>query len=695
MSNKLNNLTFKPNRLINETSPYLLQHAYNAVDWYPWGQEALDLAIKSNRPIFLSIGYSSCHWCHVMEHECCQNSDIAKIMNDNFINIKVDREERPDLDEVYMKATQIISRHGGWPMSVFLTPKLKPFYAGTYFPPQDRHNIPGFPKVLEAIVKLYKENPSDIEISANEILDVMCKIDTRESKGSENPDPFNVNINEITDIFLATADFTWGGFGSAPKFPNAGNLMLLLNIYTQNKNPKLAEFLTITLDKMAIGGIFDQLDGGFARYSTDHKWLIPHFEKMLYDNAQLARLYLRASVVFNNNFYLSIASKTINFVRDNLTSPDGAFLSSIDADSENKEGEYYVFTLDEIKENLSQAEFDFAVNVYDLKPNGNFEYNKNILYLSDTPEKLAVKLNYSGSDFKATLSKINQKLLNYRKSRISPGVDQKVLTSWNCLMILALKEAYVVTGDVSYLNDSIKALQFILNNLVDDGNLYHSITDNKRSILGFLDDWSYLIEALLEICAIVPKPEYLELALDFTDKVVDQFYTDNEFYYTGSGHEKLILRPKNIYDTVYPSGLSILTNDLIKLYKITNNKYYDDLVRQIVVKYRHQMLEIPQQWGYLLNAVINYKQPDILLLTDSSDEYNSFLKKLCQYNLQPLLTIVNASAFKLQDKSHFKDNNLLKQKVLQNNKTTLYYCQNFTCREPVQDVGELDKLLNN
>ena len=678
----------KPNHLINETSTYLLQHAYNEVNWYPWGNEALNLAKTQNKPIFLSIGYSACHWCHVMEHESFNDPQIAKIMNDNFINIKVDREERPDLDEIYMKAVQIISHHGGWPMSVFLTTDLKPFFGGTYFPPEDSHSLPSFKKVLNTLAKLYHESIDDINNSASEIIALMQSMDNWQTESNAKID-FELILNK----FLTNADMLYGGFGSQPKFPNPGNLLFLLNLSLKIDSEKLKLFLQTTLDKMAIGGIFDQLGGGFARYATDNKWHIPHFEKMLYDNAQLAYIYLKGYLIYNNKFYLEIARKTLDFVLTNLKDSSGGILSSLDADTIEGEGHYYVFTIAEIKSLLNKDEFDFINKIYDLKDTGNFEHQKNILYLKANPENLCSALALSMTDFKEKLATVNQKLFDYRQQRPIPSIDQKIITSWNCLMVVSLVYAYNITKNIDYLENAKSITDFILAKLVLNGNVMHSIAQNKTSIYGFLDDWSYLVMALLELAQTVPEAKYLNLAIDFTNKIMTQFSADNDFYFTSNNQaENLIIRPKHIYDTVYPSGLSVLVANFLKLFQFTNYQPYQDLALGIIDKYQGQIVEIPQQWGYMLNAILAKDNACLILLANpENDSYNDFMTTIYQKYLadKNMLILTPAMLNEFLTRQEFSQCLSLQNKELVQGKTTLYYCENYTCKEPINDLSKL------
>ncbi|MBI5377458.1 MAG: thioredoxin domain-containing protein, partial [Thaumarchaeota archaeon] len=546
------------NHLIHETSPYLLQHAHNPVDWYSWNETALKKAVDENKPIFLSVGYSSCHWCHVMEHESFENEDIAKIMNEHFVSIKVDREERPDLDDIYQKVCQMTTGQGGWPLSVFLTPDQKPFYVGTYFPSLDSYGRPGFGSLLRQLAQAWGEKPNDVKKAAEnfmENLQKMEKITTPSKLEKSILDEAAMNLMQISDN-------TYGGFGGAPKFPNAANLSFILRYSKISKISKFSEFVFKTLNKMAKGGIFDQIGGGFHRYSTDARWLVPHFEKMLYDNALLPIVYSEAYQITKDPFYLEVIQKTLNFILREMTSNEGGFYSALDADSEGEEGKYYTWKKQEIQEILGKYSDVFCL-YYDVTDGGNFE-GHTILNNNISMSTTAFHFGMPEDRVKQIISDSSGMLLESRSHRIRPGLDDKVLTSWNALMISAFARGYRVSDDKSYLEAAEKCVSFIEKNLLSGNHLLRTYKNGQAKLKGYLEDYSYFINALLDVFEASPKSHYLELAASLANYLVDHFWDEqnNSFYFTADDHEKLIIRPKNNYDLSMPSGNSVAANSL-------------------------------------------------------------------------------------------------------------------------------------
>jgi len=495
------------NNLIHETSPYLLQHAENPVNWYGWNDEALQKAKDENKPIFLSVGYSACHWCHVMAHESFENNDVAEFMNENFVNIKVDREERPDIDDIYQKACQITTGQGGWPLSVFLTPDQKPFYVGTYFPVLDSYGRPGFGSICRQLAQAWKEKPKDIEKSAESFIHALHKTEkiTVPTKLEQTI------LDEAAMNLFQLGDPTYGGFGSAPKFPNAANISFLFRYAKMANLPKFNEFALKTLNKMAKGGIFDQIGGGFHRYSTDTKWLVPHFEKMLYDNALMPVNYCEAYQITKDPFYLDVLQKTLDFVLREMTSSEGGFYSAYDADSEGVEGKFYVWTKQEIKEILG-SDADIFCLYFDVTDGGNWEGNS-ILCNNLNPSTVAFNFGISEQKVHEIINSCSTKLLEVRSKRISPGLDDKVLVSWNSLMITAFAKGYRVTNDGRYLDAAKNCISFIEKNLFVDDNLLRTYKNGTAKINGYLEDYSYFVNALLDVFEIEPNSKYLKLAL--------------------------------------------------------------------------------------------------------------------------------------------------------------------------------------
>lgn len=677
----------KANRLIEETSPYLLQHAYNPVDWFAWSEEALTKAKSDDKPILLSIGYAACHWCHVMEHESFEDPEIAEIMNEHFVPIKVDREERPDLDDIYMRSVQMMTGHGGWPMTVFLTPDLKPFYGGTYFPPLDRHGLPSFRRVLLSVAKTWDEKREDVETSSNEMTSYLQQMSQVEPSGTElSSDAVNSGIERL----LMIADRQWGGFGGAPKFPQASALFFMLR--RGSDNPQLREVLELTLNKMAIGGMHDQIGGGFARYSVDRQWIVPHFEKMLYDNAQLARLYLESALVFNSDYYKRVGKDVLDFVLNELTSLEGTFYSSLDADSEGEEGKFYVFNQQEVKEVLGAEDGAFACQAYGITATGNFEHAATVLNLQDLPEVLAGKANLSVEQFFGRLDKINEKLLACRAKRIRPGRDEKVLTAWNSLMISAFVSGYRVLQDECYLQAAKTAASFILENLSVNGRLLRTWGKGKAKLNGYLDDYAYFTEALLDLSAVDADPKWLQEAVRFADVMVNQFSdaTDGSFFYTSDDHESLITRPKSFYDAPIPSASAACAFALLRLARITDNESYREKAKATIALYAPYFGKGAEQFAYFLCALDYHlaKGAELVLSVDPAKMKEALPAVFAiggKYLPQTLVLLNGQGA----------DSNwpLFKDRPSIFGKPTAYICRNFTCQKPINDLSELNEAL--
>ncbi|MCA1594484.1 MAG: thioredoxin domain-containing protein, partial [Acidobacteria bacterium] len=518
------------NRLVNESSPYLLQHAHNPVDWYAWGEDALGRARNEGKPILLSIGYSACHWCHVMERESFENEEIASLMNEHFVNIKVDREERPDLDQIYMNAVQLMTRHGGWPLTVFLTPDLVPFYGGTYFPPEDRYQMPGFKRVLTSIADAYRKQPDQVAQSAREILAELNQM----SRAQASQDALTVSLlDNAFETLSRTYDSRHGGFGSAPKFPAAMNLEFLLRTFNRTGGAKALEMVAHTCRKMAEGGMYDQLGGGFHRYSTDARWLVPHFEKMLYDNALLSRLYLHAYQATGEESFRRIAEETLDYVMREMTDANGGFYSTQDADSEGVEGKFFVWDIDEIIELLGAEDGYLFCAYYDVTAGGNFE-EKNILNISRPVEAVAREMNVSVERLREALESGRRKLFDVRESRVKPGRDEKVLTAWNGLMLESFAEASAILDRNDYRLLAERNAQFILEHLSKDGLLLHVYNRGQAKLNGYLDDYSFVSSGLLTLFETTGTLRWLEAAASLTEKMIEEFWDDTEggFFYT-------------------------------------------------------------------------------------------------------------------------------------------------------------------
>ena len=590
------------NRLIHETSPYLLLHAHNPVDWYPWSDEALERAKKENKLIFLSVGYSTCYWCHVMEREVFSNPEIAAMMNKDFINIKIDREERPDLDEIYMTATQLLTQRGGWPNSVFLTPDLKPFYAGTYFPPTDVPGRPGFPTILDAVHEAWVTRETEVIESANQVSDTI-ELATSRGFRALTATPLDRSLTTTAlDYLRTTYSEAYGGFGGAPKFPSPANLEFLLSEYERRsglqtpptENESLLKMVTYTLDMMAYGGMYDQIGGGFHRYSVDEKWLVPHFEKMLYDNAQLAKVYLQAHQLTQEPRYRRIAEEIFSFVFREMTAPEGGFYAALDAETDAEEGKYYVWTADEIQKILGKKTAARFADVYGIDKGPNFE-GKNVLYV---PNGAAVE------DVLKEVKSAREKLLTARFDREYPLLDTKIIVNWNGLMIDALAYGYQVLGKERYLLAASKAAQFILDTLKKpDGELCHTYTAGVVKQDVYLDDYAFFVRGLLGLYQATGDEKWLDSAKRLTDAMIQLFWDDTNggFYYTKADAAHLIVRTKKPYDSAIPSGNAVAIANLLAFG--TDYRSYAEETLQI---FAQSMSQSPSSFMYMHFALNHY-----------------------------------------------------------------------------------------
>ena len=606
------------NSLANESSPYLLQHKDNPVDWYSWNDEALTKAKKENKPIFLSVGYSSCHWCHVMAHESFENDDVAKIMNEYFVNIKVYREERPDIDDIYQKICQMSTGQGGWPLSVFLTPEQRPFYVGTYFPVLDSYGRPGFGSLCRQLAQSWKEKPSDIEKAADNFMNNLKRLEQ-----VTIPNKIDKSIlDEAAVNLLQIADVTYGGFGQAPKFPNASNLSFMLRYWKLSGISKFKDFALLTLKKMAKGGIFDQIGGGFHRYSTDARWLVPHFEKMLYDNALLPIVYSEAYQITKDEFFANVVQKTLDYVIREMTSNHGTFFSAQDADTDGEEGKTFVWKKKEITEILGNDSELFCI-YYDVTDGGNFE-GHTILANNVNTSALAFKFNIPEDKIKEKIKECSQKLLTVRNNRTQPGKDDKVITSWNGLMISAFSKGYRVTGNNSYLDTAKTASDFFLTEFQKNNILYRTFKNGVPKLNAYLDDYAYLANGVLDLFEITGERKYLTFAYDLSAYMVNHFWDDssNSFFFTSDTHEKLIIRPKSNYDLSMPSGNSVASNVLLRLYHILQDKKFLEISTKILENQGPLAAENPFAFGYLLNVLYLYTQKptEITILNDKNSE---------------------------------------------------------------------------
>jgi uncharacterized protein len=693
----------KRNRLAKETSPYLLQHAYNPVDWYPWGEEALKKAKSEDKPIFLSIGYSACHWCHVMAHESFEDNDVAKIMNENFINIKVDREERPDLDDIYQRACQLATGTGGWPLSVFLTSDQRPFYVGTYFPKDgsSHYNMPGFRTILLQLAEAYKKKNDEIQAASTEFTDALshtAKDLVVRAEITEKTSLERSILDEAAVGLLQMGDMIYGGFGHAPKFPNPSNLMFLARYYDISGINRFRDFVIFTADRMAAGGIHDQLGGGFARYATDQKWLVPHFEKMLYDNALLSQLYGEIYQVTKAEPYRQITCKTLDYVIREMKHPDGGFYSAQDADSEGEEGKFYVWDKREIESIISnKTAADIFCEHYGVTQGGNFE-GKNILNVRVPITSLAKKYEKTPELMAQTVKDASIMLLAEREKRVKPGRDEKILTSWNGLMISGFAKGFAISGEAKYLQTATKAVEFVENMLAsNEGRLKRTFKDGQSKLNAYLEDYAFYISGLLDLFAVNSKQEYLDKAIMYTDFMLQHFWDEREgnLFFTSDDHEQLISRTKNFYDLATPSGNSVAASNLLRLYHYSQNNSYLDRAVRIMKAGSRSAAENPFGFGQMLNSIYLYvKKPvEVTVIITGDDGTNTNSSDLVAWlNSQFLPNNINAIVH-TSELATLQRYPAFKGREAQGGGETAYVCKNYTCSLPIKSIEELERQL--
>lgn len=701
------------NRLISETSPYLLQHAHNPVDWYPWGEEAFQKARDEDKPILLSVGYSACHWCHVMERESFENEEIAKLMNEHFVSIKVDREERPDIDGIYMQAVQALTQQGGWPMTVFMTPDGRPFYGGTYFPPNDRRygreTMPGFPRILLSIANAYTQHRQEIEEQANNVADFLQQrgdAPLRQRSGtaaSAGERPLDI-LNSASERLAADFDAKHGGFGSAPKFPNTMSLELLLRIHLHRQRNEIAQasskqqhsemaIIEKTLKCMAHGGIYDQLGGGFHRYSVDAEWMVPHFEKMLYDNALLSRLYLHAYRVSGQPLYRRIAEETLNYVIREMTAPEGGFYSTQDADSEGEEGKFFLWTQAEIQQALPTGDAAVFMQYYDVTQHGNFE-GKNILHVDYEAQQVADQAQISRPELQTILTRDRDILFKRREHRVKPARDEKILTSWNALMLRSFAEAARYLTRPDYLQVAINNANFLLNNLRSRGRLLRTYKDGRARLNGYLEDYAFLADALLTLYEASFDVRWFNEARALMDSAIELFADQQNggFFDTGSDHEQLISRPKDIMDNAIPAGNNVAADVLLRLAAFTGDDAYRQRADTYLQPLAAIMVQHPQAFGHALAAL------DFAL---SSSKEIAIIGQPREADTRALLEVVNNRYLPTSvlacaapgDSAAMQAVPLLADRPLKDSKASAYVCQHFACLAPVNTPDELEKLL--
>lgn len=679
------NVHQEANQLIHEKSPYLLQHAHNPVNWYPWSEEAFGRAQSEDKLIFLSIGYSTCHWCHVMERESFEDEEVAEILNEHFISIKVDREERPDIDNIYMTVCQSMTGHGGWPLTVFLTPDRKPFYAGTYFPKEDRGNLVGLISLLKQINQLWIDRKEDILNSSEKIVEAIeDHVGHKERQGIES-----YVFDETYDYFKGNFDENYGGFGYAPKFPSPHNLMFLLRYWHTNHKEQALQMVEKTLQHMYRGGIYDHIGFGFSRYSTDAEWLVPHFEKMLYDNALLAIAYLETYQITENSFYSTVAEEIFTYVLRDMTDSKGGFYSAEDADSEGEEGKFYIWERDEILEILGKEDGEIFCQMFDITDLGNFE-GKNIPNLIDQG-LLDPKDGEKVSQWK-------EKLFQVREKRIHPYKDDKILTSWNAMMISALAMGGRMLKKEKYIKAAQRTMDFILENMRDaQGRLYARFRDGEKAYLGYLDDYAYLIWACMELYDTTYQFRYLQLAKELNDQMIDLFWDkekDGGLFFYGKDAEELLFRPKEIYDGATPSGNSIATMDFLRLSKLFGDVELENYAQKQFEHFGESVNRTPMSHTHLLMAYQFFKSStkEIVMIGKKEDLQTQKMIDILGEKFLP--NVVSIVAFEGENKDTIGEKiEFIKDQKMMEDKATVYICENFACQQPITDIREFKENL--
>ncbi|SDC36738.1 MULTISPECIES: thioredoxin domain-containing protein [unclassified Candidatus Frackibacter] len=677
------------NKLINEKSPYLLQHAYNPVNWYPWGEEAFKKAEEEDKPIFLSIGYSTCHWCHVMERESFEDEEVAQVLNDNFISIKVDREERPDVDNIYMTVCQALTGRGGWPLTIVMTPDKRPFFAGTYFPKKSKRGHSGLLCILNRIQSAWKSNKASLLESSEEVISVLRQADERRSTEELSVQEIHDLIEKIFQDFKDLFDEKYGGFRTAPKFPTPHNLMFLLRYWKLTTDHDALHMVQKTLDYMYRGGIYDHIGYGFSRYSTDRQWLVPHFEKMLYDNALLAIVYLELYQITNKKDYAKIAREILDYVLRDMTSPQGGFYSAEDADSEGEEGKFYVWTPQEVKDVLGEKDGSEFCELYDITPEGNFG-EKSI------PNLIGVKKGKIEIDKK--FANLRQRLFEVREDRVHPHKDDKILTSWNGLMIAAMSIASRVLDDKKYLQAAEGAIDFIDNNLIrEDGRLLARYREEDAAYLGYVDDYAFLIWGLIELYETNYKAKYLSMALKLNQDLLEYFWDEEEggLYFYGKDSEELLVRPKEIYDGATPSGNSVATLNFLRLSKLMGKEELMEKAEEQFKFFGGQIKKNPTAYTYFLSALLfmQSKGKEVVIVGEEDQVNTKKMLTTIKKKFSPFtVTLLNNKVEKdeLANLAPFVSD----QKQIKG-KPTAYICEDFTCQAPITDLQKFTKRLNS
>lgn len=675
------------NRLVNETSPYLLQHAHNPVDWFPWSEEALQKAKKENKPIMVSIGYAACHWCHVMERESFENEETAALMNEHFINIKIDREERPDLDHIYMDAVQTMTGSGGWPLNVFLTPDAKPFFGGTYFPPQRAFNRSSWREVLLAVSNAFHEKRDEVDLQAENLTTHLVQSN---SFGLQKADGKIQNfskekIDEVFHNLMKSADTKWGGFGNAPKFPQTFSIQFLLRYYYETKNPQALDHACLSLDKLIDGGIYDHVGGGFARYSTDSKWLVPHFEKMLYDNALLVSVLAEAYQLTKKEKFKKTIEETIAFIKREMMHPSGGFYSALDADSEGEEGKFYVWEFEEIIQILGN-EAPIFCDFFDITREGNWE-GTNILHIATPLEKFSSEKNVSIDALKDIVRKGKEALLLARTKRIKPSLDDKVILGWNALMNTALCKVFAAIGTDEYLDLAIINMEFLLSSFKGDGHYYHTRKNDDAKNLAFLDDYAFLIQALLHLQEVTGSVKWMYKAREIAEYVRQNFSEEETgfFFFTDLKQNDVIFRKKEVYDGATPSGNATMANNIYQLAILFHLPEWRLRAEKIISSLSNAIIRYPTSfgvWAGLLMELI-YGTKEIAVVGENS---SMLARKVLAEFIPHKIFMVS--------KTENEGLPLLSGKT-PTDKPLIYLCHEYSCLKPVSELNQLLELIGN
>jgi len=682
------------NRLINETGPYLLQHAHNPVDWYPWAGEAFERAKKEDKPVFLSIGYSTCHWCHVMEYESFENERIAKIMNEHFVSIKVDREHRPDIDEIYMKAVQAMIGSGGWPLSVFLTPDGQPFYGGTYFPPTERYGLIGFDRLLLRIADTWKNGRQELVDSAGKLSEFLVSSTLPVEGGKLSVEMLKKAFDYFREIF----DTTNYGFGIAPKFPQPTNLSMLLCYFHRTGDKQALEMVEKTLDAMAKGGVYDHIGGGFHRYATDTRWLIPHFEKMLYDQALLSRVYLQAYQITRKKEYAGIAREIFDYVLRDMTDADGGFYSAEDADSEGKEGTFYLWDKQQIASILDKDQARLFNAYYGVTGKGNFEEGKTILHIKTSIEKLEKKFQNGHTATLNMLKTARTKVFKEREKRTRPHRDDKVITAWSGLMISSLAYGGAVLQEKKYVEAARQAADFVLDNLHKDSRLMRYCRDAQVIEKAFLDDYAFMIISLLDLYEATFDANWLIKAKELSDEMIELFADTKKggFFLAGKDGEKLITHTKSSSDGAIPSGNSIAALALLKLGRLTMNQHFTEQGVKVLESFSQQLEQWPAHSSAMLTALNFWLGPtqEIVIAGNADSTDTKKMLKLVRSKFLPNSIVL----FREQDNANsdiYRIVPFIKNQAVIDGKATAYVCEKYVCNRPVSKTADLDKMLSD